>query len=468
MPRSFSSLRTQEQWTQIVRDYEGSDELVAFRLIVGGKDFSRSLDTGTLSADTGALPWALSVTLSERLPVQYLNAPVQLWAEMGGSTMVLFKGDASYPMPSEEWATQLTALTPGHWMDKATLDEPVEINGEPPNDAIRNALYRVPYDRSLVSVYPWATPLIYRLRNATLPADDTPGSWAAGYERMDSPKSILDSVLAEVQGLSIDHPLGGNTTIRDPGVGEGSVPVWNYEAVSREVLEPFISPAWAAPDEQITSVVVQDILESGEDRIPPKEWVVDYSGMPYPPRVARTLYIDLSDQTPAAEAEAQSLAIQSARVAGKGLWTGGHTAAFNPFLLPFDVVTMGHNHEDSTGRYRRLWRCIITALSHNFGTDALSTDLGWNAVLLQNQRIPDPPIVLAGVTAGNVYVAGPMWQEVGTGRWLLRPENFVGTGDNWAQVQPDGRVLVDMSLAPFGMFTEVEAGRWLANPENFD
>lgn len=468
MPRSFASARIQEKWTQIIKNYEVSDQLVTFRLIIGDKDFSKSFDTGTLSVDIGALPWTLSVNLSERLPVQYLNAPVRLYAEMAGDRLLLFRGEASYPMPSAEWTVQLTALTPGHYMENATLDEPVEINGETPATAIRNTLSRVPYEKSFIDVYPWDGPLIYRLRNAALPADDTPGSWAGGFERMDSPKAILDSILSEVQGLSIDHPAGGNTTVPDPGVGEGRPISWTYEASSNEIIEPFVSPAWATGDEQITSVVVQDILESGADRIPPQEWMVDYSGMPYPPRVGRTLYIDLSDQTAQAEEEARNLAVKSARVAGRGLWNGSTTAAFNPFHLPLDVITVGHNYVDSTGRFRRLWRCLLTAVNHSFGMEALSTDLGYQAVLLQNQRIPDPPIVLAGVTAGNVHVAGPMWEQAADGRWLLHEENFVGVGTNWAQVQSDGRVLVDTGLAPFGMWTEVAPGKWLLNPENFD
>lgn len=469
MPRRFANPRLQAEWGEIIRDYEASGELVAFRLILGDTDYGY-IESATLGADSGSLPWTLDTQLSDRIPMSLINAPVRLFCEIAGDQMMLFKGEASYPAPSSEWTTNLTSLTSGHWMDKATLDEPVDINGETPESAIRNALYRVPYDRARVNVYPWQTPLIYRLRNVALPPEDVAGSWAGGFERTDVPKSILDSLLAEVRGVSIDHPLDGNMTIPDPGVGEGQDIVWDYEADSKEVLEPFVTPSWAAPDEQYTRVVVQSLLEDGTDRIPPAEWIVDYSGMPYPPRVGRTLYIDLSDQTVEAEMEARDLAVKAARNAGKGLWTGDTVVAFNPFLLPYDCITMGHYHEDSTGVYRRLYRCIITSLSHNLIGETLATNLGFNAVVLQNERLPDTPIILPGLSAGNVKTPGTVWQQnIFTAEWSFHTENLVKyTYRDWIYQDSGeaGEWLFDQTLVPAGMFAQ-EAGtnEWLVTAD---
>jgi hypothetical protein len=135
------------------------------------------------------------------------------------------------------------------------------------------------------------------------------------------------------------------------------------------------------------------------------------------------------------------------------MWTGGITVAFNPFLLPFDVISVGQNYEDETGRYRRLWRCIITSLAHEFGTDTLATGLGFNAALLLNRRIPDAPIVLKGVTSGNVAVPEVTYGNDEGGLWF----NF--TEVNWSGTDTEGW-WIDPTLANGSAGSDTD-GFWL-------
>jgi hypothetical protein len=429
MSRQHPSASVHERWTEIIKDYEGTHEFVTFRMSLGGWDVSKLLDSGTLSYGEDGLPWMLSVQLTEKIPIPFLNAPVRFWCEMAGAQFMLFRGRASYPKGSTEWVTQIDSLTPGTWMANSTLDDFVEENGVTPEAAIRRALYRVPYDKGLVKVERFRTPLIYRLLSGSAP-DNYPGSWADGFQPTDSPGTMLDSYLTELQAVSFDHPLGGNFTIRDPGVGVGQSIAWTYETNSSEVLESFQPPAWANPDEQYTRVRVVDYLEDGTERIPHKDYKVDYTGMPYPPDVQNTFYVNLSDRTPEAEQRAKEEAKRSASLMGRGLWRGSITTAFNPFLMPYDALALGENYTDMTGRYRRIWRAMILNLSLQFGTSDVSTAIDFKSALLLNRRIPDPPIILKGVTAGNKSGWGPLGYKSRQGPWLDPSQAFWGINDS--------------------------------------
>lgn len=450
--RLHPSARVHEEWVDIIRDYEASGELVTFYMTLGNKDISHMLESGTLSADIGALPWTLDCDLTGRVPISLLGAPVRLYCEMAGALFEIFSGISSYPAIQDNWSTQLNAMTAGHLMDKATLDEYVTFSGWPPQNVIRNALYRVPYDRNGVRVEKFDDPLIYRIREET-PPSSAAGSWASGFEDEDVPKSILDSVLTEVDGISTDTPTNGNVTIKDPGMGEGLELAWDYDETTQEVLEPFHAQ-WASPEDLYTRVAVRDKFEDGSYRIPPEYWPVNYRYLDYPPQVERTLYMSLSDQSSNALSKARRAAFRKAEAIGKGLWAGSSIVAFNPFLSLSDVVTYRAQHEDDSGVYTRLFRCVIESISLQWGNEALSTELGWRAALILDRRLPDPPIRLYGISPGVIAVPGEGiaygWDE--NGDWV-DPAKISGL--SWAGVETIGGVSYgwfDPELAPDGVF----------------
>lgn len=440
---------------EIVSDYSNSGIAVGLGCYLGDDlDLTDYLESGDYSIDASSSPaWTFAGNIAGRLPLRYRNAPLRLVGDFGGIEMELLHARAALPIQNTgDYTTQLIAGTPGMFLDKSTLDQQVIFNAARPETVLRNAVYRVPYyDRARISIAPFDTPRITRGLNV---GNNSTGSSDAFTDEQ-TPMDIISSIVEEVDLVFFDTALAGFVAIKNPGVGEGQPMVWDYDVDSPEVLEPFDEPIFATPDEQYTRVIVRDKFEDGTYRIY-EEWPVDYSSLTYPPATSRSLYLPFSDvTTPDAWQQARQLGVDTARRLEKGVFNGSITVAFNPFLEPFDLITIYDEHEDDSGRYRRGWQCVLEGVSHTFG-DGISSQLSFMATILRNERIPDDPIVIEPLSTGvtSISAAGFALGLDYLGEWV--DDDHI-TGARWAGEDGSGAEpsdWFDPAVAPAGLFGE--------------
>jgi hypothetical protein len=402
--RTIYDAETHAWLVEVIKDYRLLGLPVGFLMQYGPYDVSDRLENGDWGSGGDSYSWDLSANVWGAFPARRTrNAPVKLWANFGGFLMRVFEGPTSWPTPTEDYSTEVLAATPGSLSDKITLGEWVGYRGRTPRWCYLDALHRNPlYDRARLEIPNITTPLVYRLQDA-----------GDAFADSDTPASIM-SFIEELTGtIGFDTPIdNGHALYLDVGTGENQPVAWTYDASDeREVLERFVEPTPAAPDEQYRRVIVRDRFDSGEYRIY-ETFDVDYSMWDYPPVAGQDLYIDFSGaDLPADDPEADTAnaafrrAHKEAQILSNFLHAGSATVAFNPLLEPQDVVAFESRYEDETGYYRRVWRSVIEGISHAFDEATLETNLDFRCVLVEEARLPDPPIVLRGVSPSVVSFA---------------------------------------------------------------
>lgn len=415
----------------IMSDYEASDVAVDIGGYLGdyipgrpGRylDVSDRLKDGDYSISSDSVAWSFSGNISGYLPSKLRNAPLRLYADFDGITVPLFEGHVSLPVPNDDYTTQVVSATPGSLLDKISLRRFLEFSQMTPEQIVRAALYMIPlYDRANIRIVPFGQPLMDFL------GDD-------GFEDQDTPMAILSAVMDQVEYFYQDTPIGrGHRADKDVGTGEGIEPVWEYDAENgREVLS-WTDPAWATPDEQYSSVVVRKKEDDGTYTVW-EEVPVFYPGLEYPPVGDQISWIDWDGDSGVG---AHERAVTEARTLGAGKWKLDTTVAFNPFYDEQDVIKARSTYEDDTGYYERHWRAVVEGVQQNILGDALSTDLSCRAYLLGEERLPDPPIILHGVSAGVVAYDELTLLFEETAR-----EGIIHSSVSWAEETPTEVVLL--------------------------
>lgn len=441
-----------EELLEIIEDYEASDVAVEVQVYLGDLDISDELESGDISIDAGsAAAWTFNGTITDRIDVDYRNAPLRVVVDIGGIEMDILRGRASLPIQNDDFSTSLVAGTPGIFLDKVTLDKQVTYNNATPQFVIRDAVTRIPYyDRGRIRIPNFDTPLISRGIGGTGAAQ---GGASDAFTDEQHPVDIISSVAEEIDFVYFDTALGGFVAIPNPGVGEGAPLAWSYEVGTAEVLDTFTEPTFATPDEQFTKVTVRDKYEDGRYRIK-QSWPVSYASLLYPPAATATMYLPFTDTDPEAWQAARQLAFDTAAKLSKGLFNGQITVAFNPFLEPYDVISIYDEHEDSSGKYRRQWQCVIEGISHVFGA-GISTALSFSATLIRTERIDDTSILPDPLSAGvaSTPVAGFVLGLDYIGEWV-DPARI--TGPRWAGEDEDSEAgdWFDADFAPVGLLGE--------------
>jgi hypothetical protein len=389
---------------EYVQDYDASGIFVDTLLQYGSLPLSERMQGGDLQLTKSGIGWHLKTNVWGYLPggpKAFQNAPLTLTADFGGDLVRLLDAPVTMPTPMKDHSTDILAGTPGVLLDKLPLRNPVPYIGRTPKYVIRDALHRVPYyDRGSIEIPEFLTPLIdRRSENGEAFADDA------------FPKNILDAV-AEVTGCVYNDRATnyGHRVSPDIATGEGEPIRWIYDEDDDRQVVDFQEPAPAAPDEQFTSVVVRDRFENGSIRIW-EEAPIDYSNYRYPPPAGRIMFVDFNgtDELDTLTAnEAYRRAFAEARALTKMLHFGQIEVLFNPFLEPVDVIQLENTREDPDGLFRCSWRAVIEDVMHHqlaSGTEMIKTQLNYRAVLVDEIRLPDPPIRLPGVTAQVVDYA---------------------------------------------------------------
>lgn len=395
--RVIYDIATDEWLREVISDYEAFGISPDLYMQYGDQPLTERWEQGDWQLKESGIGWNLSMDIWGHLPgpmMEYQNAFLKVVADFGGILVPALDAPVSTPEEKPDYSTHILAGTPGVLADKMPLREPVEYIGRTPEWVIRDALYRIPYyDRGYLSIPPFDRPLIDR----RLQEGD-------GFEDSAFPKNILDAMKDVLKCTYNDTPTNlGHTVGRDLGTGEGRPVVWTYSHDDdKQILEEFVNPAPASPDEQYTMVVCRDRFEDGSIRIW-EQAEVDYSRLRYPPPPGRIMFVDFNatdDEGTLTAETARKRAVLEANALQRLIHYGSMTTSFNLFLEPTDVITLTSEREDDTGHYSLTWRAIIEGITHKFGgSETLTTQIDYRAVLMQEARIVEPKIFLPGVTA---------------------------------------------------------------------
>lgn len=393
---------------EVVADYEGHDASTELMLGVGEVDLSDDLEDGDWSITEDAVPWTLFANVTGELSSHdFLNAPLRLRVNIAGHIIDAFDGKVALPEAHEDYSSSLLGATPGTYLDKIPLRVPVEYFAKTPAFVIRNALYRIrAYDKSKITIPRFSSPLITKLLRE-----------GDGFEDNQYPQDILDSVKDIVGSSYYDEPHNrGHTCYKDVGTGAGQQIAWHYDVADDKQVYAFSAPTPASPAEQYTSVVVRERHDDGSLRLW-SEYPVFYGNLRYAPEQGQTLFVDFdtTDESPIRDpgdlktrADAQRRAKKEADDLGRMVHFGSFDVAFNPFLKPMNVLSLESVREDNRGKYRLIWRSVVTDLSHSFDKSSIHTTIGHRSVITSEVRLADPPIVLAGVNPQVIDFARDM------------------------------------------------------------
>lgn len=391
---------------EIVADYEGHDASTELILTAGDVDLSDDLEDGDWSISEDAMAWTLNANVTGELSTyDYLNAPFRMRVNIAGHIIDAFEGKLFFPEAHEDFSSSIIAGTPGTYLDKIPLRTPVGYEAKSPEFVIRDALYRIRgYDKAKITIPRFGQPLITKLLRE-----------GDGFEDNQFPKDILSSVSEIVGCAYYDEPImRGHTCYKDVGTGSGQQIAWTYDAADDKQVYAWSPPTAASPAEQFTSVVVRERRDDGSLRFW-SEYPVFYGNLRYAPEQGQTAFIDFDTTDENAvrdpgdakiKAEAQRRAKKEADDLGRMVHFGAFDVAFNPFLKPMNVLTLESVREDNRGRFRLNWRAVVTDLSHPFDKSSIYTTIGHRAVITSEVRLPDPPIVLSGVSPQIVDFSG--------------------------------------------------------------
>lgn len=388
--RSFTYEEDFDYLVEIIKDYPGSGLGPDFNLIIGEHDdYSMIFDRGEHKIGGDSPAWLLTTNLPVKIRRSLERAPVRLETVIGNITMPIMEGRmlSRVPSTSDDTSTDLIFGTPGSFLDKVKLRVPTSYSGRTPRAVLRDAIYRVrDYNRSRVEIPNFTSPLLY------FTGEDQ-------FVDEDSPKTILDAVAERLRFTQWDTMSDYGTRIMlDPGAGEGYPYAWEYDAQGPEVFR-WNEPAWATPDEQYTSVIVRDRYEDGTLRIL-YEAPVSYAAFEYEPTADQPMYISW-EAVGTTDADARTVAVQTAEALSRGGYRSEYEVAYNPLLEPFDVLIAHEEYEDQTGLYKRVWRQIVESLTNSIDDQGVKTKIGYRSYILSEERMPDPPIILPGISLGN-------------------------------------------------------------------
>lgn len=375
------------------RDVDLSD----FVLALDGEDVAPEVMEGEWGQDdSGAI--SLDFTLGSVLPRRLEEAPVDYHMTVDGVYVPLLIGPVSAFEVGESRTTTdpLWAATPAGLWARTTLDEPVEFNGWPAEQILREAYSRVPYPRGSVQVAPLGEDVLYFTR-------------ARGnhFHPQQYVSDIVDAVVGQTTYHPRDTAWGGHVSNPAVQIGAGGVPERVFDAADL--------PKWRPPSRtslRYSRVVVQRELADGKFAFR-EAAPIKYPGQ-RPPLGNQTFYLTLEDDAEGSEERASQLAYDYARRFSRGVY-GGETVwpYFDPFVEGQDVFGVNEDHQDMDGTWARFWVCWVKTYRHvraQVGEGSsevgfenpLRTLVVYEATLLEEELIKVPALVLPGVTGGVV------------------------------------------------------------------
>ena len=394
---TLASAKDHEKVFEASLDWEASDLAPMLLLFVGEEDLSERLESGQYGQDLA--PITLDGTLSGVLPLRLEGGPVRVEVEVGGVLVPGLRGFVSIPEEGDDRAsTRQLASSAGALLSRVKLRQVVEYPGNTPEYVVRDALYRLPYERGLVYVESVGTPIL----NFVLDG---------GFTEEQSPQDILSRVEEQAPYSFRDTAYGGHVAEVSLGLGRAPEPFFVYD--SSELL------AWKRPARAMEQYAYVEVFRKNPDGSDAYRQTaeVDYPGVDYPPFAGLTLSVPFDDETGDGPRRAQQHANDLALAHGRGLYSSDPTLPYMPLLERNDAFGVRDVSEDDDGFWERVWLHRVDKFQHPFSR-GLETKTSCQATVRDEQRVKAPTLVLAAFSPGVLRTLGPPVGRDSGGLWF--------------------------------------------------
>lgn len=394
----LASRRDQDLVMAAVADPEGYDARMAF--LIGGVDYAPVLK----SCDWGQDGMAIDVkaTLGEEPPEELDGETVELYSAIEHVVVPGIVSAKSELEPLGDGACDLIAATAGSLAggeDAIKLDGFTEFFGMTPDRIGFAAASLLPYDRSQISMAELGNP---------------PLTWAGVNESPGladgEPVGAIFSRLEEEVGYVFRDTVTRGVRGRVPTpLARGQAPTRSYHA--RDI------PGWKRPARTGPRFYDVRVYRPNPDGSFAFVW---RERIPYPhrgpgPLPGQTLDIVIEGADAGDSTAGRTRVVQEALERGRGLYSGSTALpSYDPLLAYEDRLAVAERHATPDHVYERLWLLKVSTYRHSFSAGSsranstgggLGSGVGFQAILVEEERIAVPSLILPGRSSGVLRTA---------------------------------------------------------------
>lgn len=388
----------------------------------------------------------LDLLLSTPMPRRLEGAPVRFYVLIDGVTVPQVTGiDSLSEIGQDRASTNFQARSAGGLANEITLDEEIEVSGWPPEQIVRRASLKLPYERGGVKVDKLAEPLLYFTQvegTRFLPEQH--------------PSDMYSAVQEKAPYIYRDTYTGGFVASASTALGRGATPQRIYNANEiRGSASAGSSGGWRPPprvEERYGRVVV--FRRNPDDSYAFfSEANVLYRGNSYPPQRNRTFYVELQDPTGDGYKRAQNLAYDLAGRFARGVYKDEMILpAFDPRIEKGDAFIVEETYRDLEATYQRRWLGWVEKIKQSINT--LDTTVGYSAMLVFEDRLDIPALAMAGISGGVLETILGECDEVGDYlyftnlSWIQEDGDYLVFADGAGTIEESGDYLLITCPAP--------------------
>lgn len=414
-------------------------------LLIGEENYGGVFSDGNWGQSDIAI--GLECTLGARLPRRREGASTKLYAQVNDVLIPQLMGRSRGQkfIPNTD-TTDFSAASWGAFLGEVYLRVRVEYPGVPPEDIIRDCLYRVEgYDKSLIEVDDVGAPTLNFVGQE-------------GFKPQETAADPLSRILEDEQLPYVcrDTAIGGNKTKISRTLGD-----------AKDVSRTFHASEfanWAPPeraDPQYSEVEVYRENSDGRDayRVTAK---VFYYGVDDQPIRDTVLLIPFNDDTSDGPANAQSRANERALALSRGFYKGTdlRLPRYYPLIECLDVFKIYERWEDDDGIWDRAWLLQADAYRHKrarAGQQSSATSRGsegpgystslaaYTAAILEEELLKIPALIVPGISSGVLLNLNMVLGSDASGFWFFPDVPWIGLDETGGWIVPSDNAGLDGS-----------------------
>lgn len=369
--------REQRIVEEAIRNPEGMTARLV--LLIGGEDYGERMIEGEWGQTE--IPISLDATLGGVLPRRLENETVRLSVEMAGIVVPQMAGYLSMAETGEDLiSTDLLSASAGALFsgeNAITFGEDLDFPGNSPEFIVREAAYRMPYEKGQVRIDPLGLPTLAFEGDTGFRGEEEVG---AILSRLDELKLYLFRDTAE------------------GGFAATAVSPLSRREPARTYLAQDM-PNWRPPPR--VELYYSDVaVFSPERRFEPVRATIEYRHLGRQPFGDQTKWIPLEDPTEeGADSAAQKAFDEAERLSNLTHRSEAMLPAFDPLIEKGDPFRVEETFRDDDGTWDRAWACEFEALKHPFG-ESLDTMANYAGTIVEEEKIRIPALIVPALSAG--------------------------------------------------------------------
>lgn len=460
------TLRTPRE-SEIVRDTISDPEgyTLGMGLLIGGEDYTERFFEGAWGQQ--AIPITLDGSVAGYLPTRLDGEKVELFVSIDGIKIPQLLSEKMEFLPGEGLGiTDMLASSPGAYFngdDAIKLNEEQEYIDLAPEDVVRDAALRLPYEKSLISVD--------EVSDITLNYSGFGDQ--AGFRPEDAAGDVLSRVEETVGYLYRDTVYKGfRGSIPRPLSRGQAVP--EFRAFTASDIPDWLRPARTSL--RYYDVRVYRENPDGTLAFESRE-VIPYQGIKKRPLPGQTLNIVLDDESGVGSASARRRAVLEALEQGRATYGGQLTfPAFDPLVELEDRFSIYERFENNDGLFERLWLMKILSYSNPYGTEStsgsggasstenlhaalvdagsntgvLATMVAYSAAIVEEEKVYVPTLIIprSALSLGSTGVLRTPTEPVGLAAYGVSGDYIYFDFDRVAWVRAEGDYLTFDDAGP--------------------